>query len=227
MSDSEKLAPVIPYELLNTDWDTLPNSGKESRLKYKACDEAFRQFEHLRGEVLSQAIAVENELDRIISWYFVPRLMPEKHRLRNEEDLRREALIDLILGQESFTISSKRKTVVSIMELAENVKSSSKDLKRILESIMDIRNQFAHRKVGVDWQTQDVALWHATKQRWGFPVFDSDGRKKEKQWHDRIPENLGDLYTRFCQLANTIAQKVCTEILIQREDNSIDEQESD
>ena len=220
MAEERFLFAVVTYKPIHVDQDYRMSGGKEFNRKFKACDKAFQRFEQLRGEILSQAIAVENELDRVISWYFVPRLTPIENDLRREEDLRRDALVDLVLGQESFTVSSKIETVASIFPLAEIQRATPTKLRNTLKPVLMIRNQFAHRKVGVHWQTQDIALWDAKKRKWGFPDFDSEG-KTSRGWLDRIPGNLGDLYSRYCKVAITVVHDVWKEIHELRNNNPI------
>jgi len=207
-----QFSPLL-YEIINTDDSDFFLDGREHRRKYQACKKAFERFQELRGQVVSQAIAIEKELDRAIAWYFVPRLRHKRDQFQQEEDDRRNKLIDLVLGQESFMISSKVKAMASIIEGMEIQSIAPNAFRQKFEAIVEIRNQLAHRRVGIDWLTQKAALWDAKKRRWGFPVFDERGNKKEKKWNDRIPDKLDNFYSGLCKVANTDIDKLWRETL--------------
>ncbi len=196
----------IRFETVDVDYHL--GEGKEFRRKDKACDEVFQQFVQLRGEILTQAIVVEKELDRLISQYFVPGPIEGQ----SEEVLRRDAFVDIILGQGGFMFSSKIKAVQSILESAEISQPSSTMFYNTLRPIMDIRNLFAHSKVGVDWKTSQIALWDSKKRKWGFPVFTPEGKKKENEWHDEIPNELDKQYSEYCRFAISMIHGIRAEI---------------
>jgi len=220
MADERFLLSVTRYKTINVDpafylqgTDANLQQRRESRRKDRACKNALGRFEKLRGEILSQAIAVEKELDRVIATYFIPRGTSEDDDGRGEEDLRRDLLIDALLGQPAVTFSAKVDLVRSILAQAEILHPTPKAFQTTLNPVMEIRNQVAHRRVGIDWQTQEVALWDSKKRKWGFPVFGIDGKKKNKEWHDRIPGELRNLYAKYCQRANTDIHDIWLEVL--------------
>ena len=213
MSEQEFFPPLIRFEKINPDSDFYLGEGKAFRQKDRACDKAFERFERLRGQILSQAIAVEKELARLIAWYFVPRLWPKHDDSQREEDDRRDKLIDFVLGQESFMLSSKIDAVISISEGMEVTTTSATRIRNAFRPVVEIRNQFAHRRVGINWRTQQMAFWDAKKRKWGFPFFDEKGKRDDnKRWREWIPDDLGDNYSEYCRKALALLENLSGEL---------------
>ena len=204
---------VVSYQTVDPDPSFFLGEGREFQRKKKASERSFRQFEKLRGEVVTAAIAVERELDRVISWYFVPRLTDKDDPLRREEDIRRDALEDLLLGQEGMNLSAKVNIVSSILAAAEIPQPSKTKFRGAMKPVYEIRNMFAHRKVGVSWKTHTVALWDSRRREWGFPEYKSDGKLDERKWNESVPENFANLYSDFSSRASTMIHDVWSQIV--------------
>lgn len=163
----------------------------------KACNIAFAQFEKRRGEIISHSIGVEKELDRVIASYFVPPFAKPKEPARSDEASRRKAFIDFVLGKD-FTFSAKASALASIMSLAEIKNDKISKCRRILAPVMEMRNQFAHQRVAIDWKDRSVALWDSKVQKWGF-VFKNESGKVERL--ERIPDDIMKRYSSICKSA--------------------------
>ena len=208
MPQDDYLYPVISYKKLHVDNAVFRgDDSAERRRKVSLCDEAFQEFKLLRGEVLSQAIAVEIELDRVIAQYFVPCAPSE------ETDPRQMAFIDLVLGQESFCFNAKMMVVLSLIgedSLTEIKEPSKGKFRKRVTAVMELRNRFAHSAVGVDWQSHGVALWYSKKQRWGFASKDDE---TGESFLGFIPRGFGEQYTTICSRAISITRGIWHKVL--------------
>jgi hypothetical protein len=187
---------IIEYSPLNVDWVFHKGEGREYQKRRRACDKAYDKFRNLRGSILGKAVAVERRLDSAISGYFCPPHRSHKDRLRasatklrskmdedvwnkvegmcislvddltKESAIRRERMIDIVLGQEGCSFGSKTEMLKSIMDAVKTTRPSKTAVNNALHEVMKRRNQFAHRKVGVDWLTQSVSLWNARAGKW-------------------------------------------------------------
>lgn len=63
-----------------------------------------------------------------------------------------------------------------IKDLAEIRRPSDERLNKMCRKVMEVRNRFAHRQVGVDWGSQDVSLYDAKKRKWE--------KTTEDVWHE-------------------------------------------
>ena len=198
MSSESRYDDFVRYQPLNWNVDLhfLNMKGKEYHRRNRKCERAFRQFEETRGRVLSDAIAVEKELDLTIATYFVPR----KSAVDN---VRFNAFVDLILGQEGFSFNAKTETVVTLLDVAEIRSPTKTGLRNILNPVMRDRNKVAHRRVGIDWTKFTVSLW------------DSKGRKWEV-----LAEDFGDTFTQRCREAIATVDSILGEVRNLRTDDA-------
>ncbi len=192
---------MLPFTFINCDdrfrlhflGERIKGGAKQERDCYRAWD----RFLVLRGKVISQSILVEGQLESFIASYFVPQLScgPTEHfdatrKARENQDDLRKKLIDLLLAREGFSFSAKVEASATIVEAAE-LKMTKTKFRNMVNPVAELRNCFAHQRVGIDWQTQRVALWAASMRRWGLKL-------PKETFADRIPDNFSETYKELC-----------------------------
>lgn len=181
----------------NVDLHFIEQKGKEYHRRSRKCETAFRQFEESRGRILSDAIAVEKQLDLTIASYFVPR------KSAYDNVIRFDAFVDLILGQEGFSFKAKTETVVTLLEVAEIRRPTKSGLRKILDPIMQDRNKVAHRRVGIDWTEFTVSLWNSKRREW-----------------EVLPEDFENTFTKRCREAIATVESILREVRNLRTDDA-------
>jgi hypothetical protein len=146
---------------------------------------------------LANAISVERELDRGLAAYFVC------HPSKEEERAREDQFIEIFLGGEGVSLNTKVEVLAAILGPAEITDPTPKKFRSICQGIMKKRNEFAHRQLGIDWQTQGLFLRDAKKQQW-----------------DPIPSDLETTYETQCREAVTLTMSICEKLLSLRRDPS-------
>lgn len=151
---------IPKYRTLNQDVDFLSLKGTRFRRNDRLCKKAFSQFLHLRGEILTKAVAIEHEVDCAICAYFVSATVPE------EDQDHQAAFMDLVLGSGGISVATKVAILGSIVARAEIHTPQWEKVRKPCMEINRIRNDFAHQTVGIDWQSQQVSLGNAKCRRW-------------------------------------------------------------
>jgi hypothetical protein len=185
MSSSSFLYALHRYKPINTDRDHIDVKSKEGKRKCRLCDKAYGKFLSLRGTVLANAISVERELDRALAAYFVC------HPSKDEERAREDQFIEIFLGSEGVSFNTKVEVLAAILGPAEIADPTPRKLRSTCQEIMKKRNEFAHRQLGIDWQTQALFLRDAKKRQW-----------------DPIPPDLETTYETQCREAVTLTMSI-------------------
>lgn len=145
--DGFDLRFVQMYQCLNEgDMHSLTDDEFEKRSM--ASDLAFQSVQQLRGRVLTMAAELENLIADCIALYFMPFEGPRQDRFRIS-----------VLEKEACSFYTKYMILKEIHEaLGKNQPHPSWSK---IEELMRIRNIFAHGRIFIDWQTQEVFIKHS------------------------------------------------------------------
>src|SRR5882672_11327816 len=150
MNPSHFLYAAHPYDVLHPDDDYKKPRSKEGNRKWRLCEKAYERFLSDRGSVVANAISVEGELDGALATYFVC------HPSKDEERARKDQFVEIFLGGEGVSFKTKMQVLATILGPAEITSPTPKKLRSKCEEIMKKRNELAHRRLGINWQTQEL-----------------------------------------------------------------------
>lgn len=126
---------IFPHSLVSTSGGAFIRTHTIEDIPKINWDEVDK-FQKWRGEVVSQAILVEQQIEEIISKIFFNKNVDLVDNFRS-----------FILGRDFFTFMNKWHVLKDILDTMEPYKNEDyKELKRELHDIVNIRNNFAHGK---------------------------------------------------------------------------------
>jgi hypothetical protein len=136
------------FQVINRRRDGLDILDHE---REQACFAEAHEVQLTRGRILTYAIETERLIEDICGAYFVPRDLELRQRF-----------LAIVMTQEFCSFRAKKRILQDITRILEITPPPKLN---ILDKLMELRNDFAHGKILVDWQTLRPLIEHSAGKR--------------------------------------------------------------